>query len=83
MSDDRISLRIVGTNGAEVFFKVKRSTPFKKVFDAFQKRHKLDSRKFQLRFLIDGQRLKETHTPEDFKLQGEEVIDAVIFQYGG
>jgi hypothetical protein len=34
----------------------------------------------QIRFLFDGVRLRDTHTPEELDMENDDVIDAMLFQ---
>lgn len=66
---------------AEIFFKIKRLTPMKKLMDAFCKRQgkSLDS----MRFLIDGNRIQENDTPDSLDLEDGDTIEAHRAQVGG
>jgi hypothetical protein len=59
--DDKLNIKVTDNNN-EVFFKIKRATPFKRVMDAFCNRQGkvLNS----VRFLFDGSRVQATDTPE-------------------
>ncbi|ANB15626.1 SUMO family protein SMT3 [Sugiyamaella lignohabitans] len=59
-STEHINVKV--TDGStEVFFKIKKTTPLRKVIDAFCKRTGKDSK--ALRFLFDGERITEQDTP--------------------
>lgn len=79
--DGKITLRIRDAAGAELSFKVRKTTPFSKVFDVFcqKKCHNRAS----MRFLFDGIRVPDTQTPEGLELEDGDSIDAVIEQVGG
>jgi small ubiquitin-related modifier len=49
-----------------VFFKVKKTTQFKKVFDAYYAR--VGKAKGTIRFVLDGKRINETQTPADVRV---------------
>lgn len=49
-------------DGQEVFFKIKKTTPFRKLIDAYCKRQGGDPN--QILFLFEGSRLKAEQTPE-------------------
>lgn len=57
---DHINVKVTDSS-TDVYFKIKKSTQLKKVFDAFCKRTGKDSR--SLRFLYEGERVQETDTP--------------------
>ena len=61
---DHINLRVKGQShdAAEMFFKVKMTTPFQKLFSAYcEKQGKNLS---SVRFMFDGERLLPTDTPD-------------------
>lgn len=60
-SDTHINLK-VSDGSSEIYFKIKRSTPLKKLMDAFCKRQGKDVS--SLRFLVDGQRVQNDDTPD-------------------
>eukprot|EP00889_Picochlorum_renovo_P000204 jgi/Picre1/27234/NNA_000203.t1 len=65
----------------EVVFKVKRSTRFKRVLDAFCNKKSWDSA--QVRFAYEGQRVQEDMTPDDLGMENNDCIDAFLEQIGG
>lgn len=71
----------VSDGTSEIYFKIKRSTPMKRLMEAFCKRQgkSLDS----LRFLYDGQRVNVDNTPDDLDLEDGDVIEAHREQIGG
>ncbi|CCH43773.1 hypothetical protein BN7_3327 [Wickerhamomyces ciferrii] len=79
-SETHINLKVSdGTN--EIFFKIKRATPLKRLMEAFAKRQgkSLNS----IRFLFEGQRVKEDATPDEMDLEDGDVIEAHQEQIGG
>mgnify|MGYP004706240453 CR=1 FL=1 len=71
----------VSDGSSEIYFKIKRSTPMKRLMEAFCKRQgkSLDS----LRFLSDGERVSPENTPDDLDLEDGDVIEAHREQIGG
>jgi Ubiquitin-2 like Rad60 SUMO-like len=57
-----ISLRVVSQDGGEVFFKIRRSTPLRKLITTYCQRKSVNPD--SIRFLYDGQRLRPEQTPE-------------------
>lgn len=78
---DRISLRVVAQDGGEVFFKVRKNTPFIKISKAYCDKKGISSA--SVRFLFDGQRLNPDDTPEKLQMEDDDVIDALLEQVGG
>lgn len=79
-NDTHINLK-VSDGSAEIFFKIKRSTPMRKLMDAFCKRQ---GKNFEsMRFLIDGTRVNVTDTPDTLDLEDGDTIEAHREQVGG
>ena len=68
--------------GTEVLFTLKRTTPLRKLFDAFCKRRGIDCS--NARFHFDGRNvgLDDTCSAEDFNMEDYDVIDAMIEAIG-
>ncbi|PVH21640.1 ubiquitin-like protein SMT3 [Candidozyma haemuli] len=64
----------VSDGTAEIFFKIKKTTPMKRLMEAFCKRQGKSME--SLRFLIDGTRVSPDNTPEDLDLEDGDVIEA-------
>eukprot|EP01080_Neovahlkampfia_damariscottae_P004061 gene4061-7350_t len=62
---EHINVKVVNADGNEVFFKIKKSTPLKKLMDAFCKRQGLQVG--SVRFTFDGNRINENNTAGDVK----------------
>ena len=77
----KLRLKVVGQNGREVFFKIKSSTPLKKLIDAYCKEMGVPER--VCRFLFDGQRINPDHTAAHFDMSDEDIIDVFVEQEGG
>ncbi|KAL7666478.1 hypothetical protein ABC855_g136 [[Candida] zeylanoides] len=77
--DTHINLK-VSDGSAEIFFKIKRSTPMKRLMETFCKRQgkTMDT----LRFLIDGTRVAPDSTADDLDLEDGDVIEAHREQIG-
>ncbi|CAG8448154.1 13583_t:CDS:2 [Acaulospora morrowiae] len=80
-SGDHINLKVVGNDHNEMFFKIKRSTQLKKLMDAFCTRQgKLLN---SVRFLYDGERIREDQTPQELDMEDGDTIDVMVEQTGG
>ena len=55
---------LLAQDGTEVFFKIKRKSALKKLMDVYEQRQGIVIQG-TLRFIFDGNRLVETHTPDD------------------
>ncbi|XYA01316.1 SUMO protein smt3 [Meyerozyma guilliermondii] len=71
----------VSDGSAEIFFKIKRTTPMRRLMEAFCKRQgkSMDT----IRFLIDGARVGPDNTPDSLELEDGDVIEAHREQVGG
>ncbi|GAM20169.1 hypothetical protein SAMD00019534_033440 [Acytostelium subglobosum LB1] len=79
--DEQINLRVQNHDGAEVFFKIKRGTPLRKLMDAYCLRQSINPN--SIRFLYDGQRLQPERSPKEYDMDNNDIIDIVIEQQGG
>jgi len=71
----------VSDGTAEIFFKIKRSTPMRRLMEAFCKRQGKNIE--SLRFLIDGTRVSPDNTPDELELEDGDTIEAHREQTGG
>jgi small ubiquitin-related modifier len=79
-AQETIAIRIKDQSGEETYFKVKRSTKFCKIFNAYASRKGVDVN--SLRFLSDGDLVKHYLTPLLLELEDQDQIDAVLEQIG-
>lgn len=77
---ERLTRNATQENG-EVHFKVRSSTKFQKVFEAFCQRRGLEVN--SVRFLFDGERLRADQSPDDYDMEDGDCIDAMMEQIGG
>mmetsp|Transcript_100166 Transcript_100166/g.146230 ORF Transcript_100166/g.146230 Transcript_100166/m.146230 type:complete len:98 (+) Transcript_100166:160-453(+) len=78
---EHINLKVKGQDGNIVHFKIKKKTQLKKLMEAYCARQSLQMD--QIRFLFDGNRLRDTQTPDELEMEDDDVIDAMLFQVGG
>ncbi|CAN8065971.1 unnamed protein product [Agarophyton chilense] len=78
---DRVTLTVRDKENNEFTFQVKRSTPFRKVFEAFSQKMKEPVKAF--RFLYDGKRISESDTPVSLGVENGDSIDAMVMSQGG
>eukprot|EP00457_Paulinella_chromatophora_P025642 gb/GEZN01030318.1/.p1 GENE.gb/GEZN01030318.1/~~gb/GEZN01030318.1/.p1 ORF type:complete len:101 (-),score=16.72 gb/GEZN01030318.1/:119-421(-) len=79
--DEHLSLKVKSQDGNEVYFKVKKTTQFHKVMNAYCKKVGQDPER--VRFLFDGARIRGDQTPAEMEMEDEDEIDAMISQTGG
>eukprot|EP01122_Echinamoeba_exundans_P014502 TRINITY_DN6585_c1_g1_i1.p1 TRINITY_DN6585_c1_g1~~TRINITY_DN6585_c1_g1_i1.p1 ORF type:complete len:119 (-),score=32.75 TRINITY_DN6585_c1_g1_i1:86-397(-) len=78
---EHINLRVVAQDGSEVLFKIKRSTPLRKLMDAYCQKQSIAPT--SLRFLFDGKRVQPDQSPQDIGMEDGDILDAVAQQTGG
>lgn len=78
---DSISLRVVAQDGAEVLFKIRKTTQLKKLFVAYCQRRGVDES--SIRFFYDGKRVTDSDTPTKLEMEENDIIDALLQQVGG
>ena len=74
-------LKVVTQDGNEVFFKCKPTTALDKLMKAFCQRQGIAIN--TVRFLFDGNRIRENQTPEQLEMEDGDSIDVVVEQVGG
>ena len=79
-SDTHINLK-VSDGTAEIFFRIKKTTPMKRLMEAFCNRQGKTME--SLRFLMDGTRVEPDNTPGELDLEDGDVIEAHREQVGG
>mmetsp|Transcript_6533 Transcript_6533/g.11351 ORF Transcript_6533/g.11351 Transcript_6533/m.11351 type:complete len:107 (+) Transcript_6533:92-412(+) len=79
--DQHIQLKVKDQHGSEIIFRIKRSTPLKKLIDAYCMRNGLAST--QVRIMVDGERIAPEDTADYLGLENDDVLDAVQAQHGG
>lgn len=74
-----MTCQLLRCRGSETHFKVKPTTKFEKILNAYQTKKAQNG----FHFLFDGARLLSHWTPADEGLEDGDSIDAVIEQVGG
>jgi small ubiquitin-related modifier len=80
-TSEHITLKVKSQDGGELLFKIKRNTQLKKLMDAYCSRNGISPS--TVRFLFDGQRIMESSTPSELRMEENDQIDAMIEQTGG
>lgn len=76
-----INIRVMDQRSGEVEFKLRKTTPFSKLFAAYAERQALLPN--TLRYLFDGNRLRGEQTPKSVDMEEGDMVDAVVAQVGG
>jgi len=80
-SSDHLNLKVKSQDGNEIYFKVKKTTQFRKVMTAYCR--KVGADQDSVRFLFDGTRIRPDQTPAELEMEDEDEIDAMVSQTGG
>jgi small ubiquitin-related modifier len=80
-SQAHVNLTIKDPQGEEVYFKVKRTTRMRKLFQAFCKRSNTEYE--TMRFFFQGERVDDETTPADLGLKDGDKLDAFVRQVAG
>eukprot|EP00095_Tigriopus_kingsejongensis_P005229 snap_masked-scaffold585_size130225-processed-gene-0.8 protein:Tk05229 transcript:snap_masked-scaffold585_size130225-processed-gene-0.8-mRNA-1 annotation:"ubiquitin" len=78
---EQLNLKVIGQDGQLIQFKIKKSTPFRKLMNAYCDRQKLSQS--AMRFMFDGNRLLETDTPKSMDMEDGDTIEVFTQQTGG
>ncbi|XP_028753906.1 small ubiquitin-related modifier 1-like [Neltuma alba] len=81
VQSDHINLKVRDQEGNEVFFRIKKSTPLKKLMNAYCHRQSINP--FSIVFLFDGQKFRGEQTPHELEMEDDDEIDAMWHQSGG
>ena len=78
---ESLTLKLRDQQGFIDEIRIDHNTKFEKFFEAYCARHNL--KRDQIRFLHDGNRLQDKHTPGEIEMEDNEVIDVFLFMIGG
>ena len=76
-----IHIKVTSSVYEELIFKVKKTTLFEKIKEKYCERFGIN--KSDVRFLFDGDNIKDNQTPKDIGLEDGFSIDCIIEQKGG
>jgi len=79
--DNTLNIKIVSTDGNEVFFKIKKTTRLNKLKTAYAERVGADVA--SIRLLFDGNRIGEDQTAADLDMEEGDAIEVLLEQVGG
>eukprot|EP01067_Filipodium_phascolosomae_P007773 Filipodium_phascolosomae@DN637_c0_g1_i1.p2 len=78
---EHMTIKVKNASGEEVQFRVKKTTQFRRIIQAYCSR--LGQTESTVRFLFDGERITPEQTPADLNMENEDVVDALVEQTGG
>ncbi|KAI9634428.1 ubiquitin-related domain-containing protein [Dioszegia hungarica] len=76
-----LNIKIVSTDGNEVFFKIKKTTKLNKLKAAYAERVGADAQ--TIRLLFDGNRILDDQTAADLDIEDGDAIEVLLEQVGG
>lgn len=79
--NEHINLKVTGQDGSVVHFKIKHTTPLRKLMSAYCDRAGL--KLGAVRFRFDGNPINETDTPTQLDMEDGDSIDVFQQQTGG
>ena len=79
--DENINLSVECPSGAPLQFRIKKTTPLRKLMDAYCK--KLGLSRLAVRFMFHGGRLQEYDVPKNVGLVDGDEIEVAQLQEGG
>ncbi len=78
---DELNINVKSQDGNIICFKLKKNTQLKKLIDSYCNKNGLHPK--SVRFIFEGERIKDTDTPEGLGMENGDEIDAMIEQHGG
>ena len=81
-TEEIIHLKVKSNDHEEIFFKIKKVTPLKKLMEKYCERMGLSNLN-NVRFLFDGERIVPSNTPAQLNMQNGDEIDVYVEQHGG
>ena len=81
-NEEIIHLKVKSNDHEEIFFKIKKVTPLKKLMEKYCERMGLSNLN-NVRFLFDGERIVPSNTPAQLNMQNGDEIDVYVEQHGG
>ncbi|XP_065757346.1 small ubiquitin-related modifier 1-like [Phocoena phocoena] len=77
---ENTKLKVIRQDSSEIHFKVKMMTHHKELKESYCQRQGVPMN--SLRFLFEGQRIADTHTPKELGMEEEDVIEVYQKQMG-
>ena len=83
-ADNGIGIVVKSQDNNEVHYKCKKNKPLLKLMTNYSERNGMKmGGQTCYRFLFDGERIRETQTPEELGMEDGDMIDAMVHQEGG
>ena len=79
--NQEINIKVKDQRGTAICFKMKRSIKLKKLMQTYCARNGYPQN--SVRFLYEGEEIRETDTPERLKMEDGDMIETMVAQRGG
>ncbi len=76
-----LNLRVISPDGSQIDFRIKPHIRLGKLMDTYCERRSINPD--AIRFLFDGQRIRQDQTPAMLGMVDGDMIDAMVEQVGG
>lgn len=80
-ASEHLNIKVAASDSNEIFFKIKKNTPLRKLMDAFCERQ--GKSQSSVRFVYEGERLQPNNTPEELDMEDGDTIEVMAEQLGG
>ena len=80
-AEQPMKISVVSQDGQVIEFKIKKTTPFRKLMSAYCDRTKLAQN--TVRFTFDGSRINDSDTPKTMDMEDGDTIEVFTQQTGG
>ena len=77
-----VHINVTSQDFEDIIFKVKKNTKFKKIMDKYCDKFNIQN-KDSIKFIFDGENIKNDDTPENLQIEDGDVVEAVTQQVGG
>jgi small ubiquitin-related modifier len=78
---DELNINVKSQEGNVICFKLKKTTLLKKMIESYCSKNGLHPK--SVRFIFEGERIKDSDTPESLGMDDGDEIDAMVEQHGG
>jgi len=75
-----LKIRVKGQNGEETMFRIKNTTSFRKIMEAYASRKGVNVS--ALRFMLDGEHICDSRTIADLGLEDDDQVEVILQQLG-
>mmetsp|Transcript_688 Transcript_688/g.681 ORF Transcript_688/g.681 Transcript_688/m.681 type:complete len:91 (+) Transcript_688:23-295(+) len=81
VNSEELNINVKSQEGTVICFKLRKTTQLKKMIESYCQRNGYHPK--SVRFIYEGERIKDTDTPGSLGIEDGDEIDAMIEQHGG